>query len=282
MKAEIVNAMTVDVEDYFQVSAFEKYIPRERWDDIPHRVEGNVKRILDLFDKYDVKATFFILGWLAERHPKMVASIVARGHEIGSHGYDHTRVNEQDVLEFRKDISKSKSILEDLSGTEVIGYRAATFSINNNNHWAHGELAQAGFKYSSSIYPIRHDLYGIPDSPRFPYTPDKTVLIEIPISTFNFFNYRLPCGGGGYFRLFPFVLYSYMVNKINYNEGKPCIFYFHPWELDTGQPRINGLDMKTRFRHYKNIDRMESKLKSLLKRFAWGRMDHIFKVNLSR
>lgn len=281
MKAEIVNAMTVDVEDYFQVSAFEKYIKKEEWEDIPHRVELNINRILDLFEEFGIKGTFFVLGWIAERHPAMVRSIANRGHEVASHGYNHTRIIHQTPEEFKADISKTKSILEDLIGTEVVGYRAASFSINNINHWAHIELEKAGYKYSSSIYPIKHDLYGVPGAPRFPYKPDKAGLIEVPISTFKFFNYRFPCGGGGYFRLFPFLLSRYMINRVNRKENKPCIFYFHPWELDAEQPRLDGLDIKTRFRHYKSINSMESKLKLLLKSFAWGRVDQIFSAYIS-
>lgn len=282
MKSKIANAITVDVEDYFQVSAFEKYIEKEKWKDIPGRVDLNINRILDLFDEFDVKGTFFVLGWIAERHPGIVSSIAKRGHEVASHGYNHTRIIHQSPEEFEADISKTKSILEDLIGTEVIGYRAASFSISDNNHWAHIKIEEAGYKYSSSIYPIKHDLYGIPNAPRFPYKPDKTGLVEIPISTYKFLNYRVPCGGGGYFRLFPFLLSKYMINGVNSREKRPCVFYFHPWELDPEQPRVNGLDIKTRFRHYKNLDRMQSKLKTLLKTFSWGRMDYIFGSYISK
>ncbi len=273
---ELQNAMTVDVEDYFQVSAFENYISRDSWDKLPHRVERNVERILALFAEHNISATFFVLGWIAERYPKIIHHIVDAGHELASHGYSHIRITQQEPEAFREDILKTKNLLEDISGVAVNGYRAASYSIDNNNHWAHHELELAGHKYSSSIYPIIHDLYGIPDSPRFHYKVDSGDLLEIPISTYQCFGYRIPCGGGGYFRLFPYFISQSMIRRVNKDEGKPCVFYFHPWELDFDQPRTENIDLKTRFRHYNGLKQMEQRLGKLLKAFNWGRMDKIF------
>jgi len=276
MHKNIVNAMTVDVEDYFHVSAFEKYIKRDKWDSIPLRVERNIDLILSLFSERGVRATFFTLGWVAERHPEMMRRIAAAGHEIASHGYAHVRVSTQDRKEFVEDITMTKQLLEDISGTEVQGYRAASFSIDAENHWAHEELERVGYRYSSSIYPIRHDLYGIPDGERFPYRTASGQLLEVPVSTYEWYGHRLPCGGGGYFRLFPYMLSSFMIRRINEKEGQPCIFYFHPWEIDPEQPRMGGLDLKTRFRHYNNLNQMQSKLALLASGFRWDSMQNIF------
>lgn len=280
MPAKIQNAMTVDVEDYFQVSAFEQYIKREEWDSIPHRVVNNVDLVLDLFEKNNVKATFFMLGWVAERHPEIVRKIVNRGHELASHGFSHVRITEQDRNGFRKDIRDTKKLLEDIAGHAVIGYRAASFSINAVNHWAHRELEEAGYAYSSSIYPIKHDLYGIPESPRFPYHPEGLELLEIPVTTLRFRDWNLPCGGGGYFRLLPYPLSRVMLNRVNRNEQKPCVFYFHPWELDPDQPRTKGINFKTRFRHYTNLGVMKKKMSKLLSDFRWDRVDRVFEKEL--
>lgn len=274
--SSITNAMTVDVEDYFQVSAFEKYIPRESWDDLDLRVEANVDAILEIFSEHDVKATFFLLGWVAEKCPGMIHKITEQGHELASHGYSHVRVHDQQRDEFREDIVKTKQILEDISGKSIAGYRAASFSVNKEEHWVHEELMQAGFKYSSSVYPIRHDLYGIPDGKRYPYKPFDGDLIEVPVTTLEFFGLRIPCGGGGYFRLFPYQLSSWFIRKINSSEKSPCIFYFHPWELDIDQPRLEKLDWKTNFRHYNGIEQMNDRLSRLSKEFVWDRMDNVF------
>jgi polysaccharide deacetylase family protein (PEP-CTERM system associated) len=284
MENRITNAMTVDVEDYFQVSAFERYISRDSWDKLPHRVENNIDLILSLFNDHNIRATFFTLGWVAERHPQMMRRIADAGHEIASHGYEHVRVTNQDRDSFRKDIVDTRRLLEDISGKLVTGYRAASFSINAENHWAHEELELAGYKYSSSIYPIHHDLYGIPGAGRFPYKPGAGNLLEIPISTLEWRGTRFPCGGGGYFRLFPYAVSRYMIRQLNQNEQQPSIFYFHPWELDPAQPRIGGLDLKTRFRHYNNLGRMQAKFSRLLEDFNWGCMQDIFldSKNLSR
>lgn len=273
----ITNAMTVDVEDYFQVSAFERYIPRKDWDNLPHRVEQNTNRILDLFADHTIKATFFTLGWVAERYPQLVRRIVAEGHELASHGCAHIRVTQQTPEQFYEDIVHSKALLEDLGGVPVQGYRAASYSIGAKNLWALEKLQQAGYIYSSSIYPIRHDLYGMPEAPRFafyPHTPQG--LLEIPVTTVEILKRKLPCGGGGYFRLLPYGLSRWAMRRINERDGQSCVFYFHPWEIDARQPRQPNIDIKTRIRHYLNLNRTENRLRLLLRDFRWDRMDRIF------
>lgn len=273
----IVNAMSVDVEDYFQVSAFEAYIKKENWDKVEHRVERNTHIILDIFNEFDTKATFFTLGWVAERYPHLINRIVSEGHELACHGYEHIRVTEQSVDQFRADIIKSKKILEDISGQQVIGYRAASYSINKDNLWAHSVLQEEGFSYSSSIYPVKHDLYGIPDAPRFSYYPlDQEGFKEIPITTLELLNKNIPCGGGGFFRFYPYGFSKWALRKVNNNEKQPAIFYFHPWEIDPGQPKQTGLNFKTRFRHYVNLGQMEKRLKFLLTDFKWDTMEKVF------
>jgi polysaccharide deacetylase family protein (PEP-CTERM system associated) len=271
----VTNALTVDVEDYFQVSAFAPYVPRDGWDRCECRVERNVERILSMLERSGAKATFFTLGWIAERHPAMVRRIVGQGHELASHGYGHQRVSDQDAAQFRADVQLAKRILEDVSGVEILGYRAPSFSIGAGNLWAFDCLAGTGHRYSSSIYPIRHDHYGMPDAPRFAH-PVSGGLIEIPATTLRVFNHNFPSSGGGYFRLAPYPLSRWMLRRVNDADGQPAVFYFHPWEIDTEQPRIPGIDRKTRFRHYLNIGRMESRLEHLLRDFRWGRMDEIF------
>jgi polysaccharide deacetylase family protein (PEP-CTERM system associated) len=273
--ATITNALTIDVEDYFQVSAFAPYIARTDWDRRECRVERNVDRILELLDNHDTAATFFTLGWIAERYPQLVRRIAEQGHEVASHGYGHERASDLNRGEFRADIVRAKGVLEDLTGQEVTGYRAPSFSIGPGNMWALDSLARAGHRYSSSIYPIRHDHYGMPDAPRFMHQAADG-LIEIPITTLRLFNRNLPSSGGGYFRLLPYSLSRWMLRQVNRVDGEAAVFYFHPWEIDAGQPRIAGIDRKTRFRHYVNIHRMERRLQSLLGDFKWGRMDHLF------
>ena len=273
--ATITNALTIDVEDYFQVSAFAPYIARADWERRECRVERNVDRILALLDEHDTEATFFTLGWIAERYPQLVRRIARQGHEVASHGYGHERASDLSEAEFRADIERAKGVLEDLSGTEVIGYRAPSFSIGPGNLWALDALARAGHRYSSSIYPIRHDHYGMPDAPRFAHQAADG-LIEIPITTLRLFNRNLPSSGGGYFRLLPYALSRWMLRQVNASDGESAVFYFHPWEIYPGQPRIAGIDRKTRFRHYVNIHRMEGRLQSLLRDFKWGRMDRLF------
>ena len=268
--------MSVDVEDYFQVSAFENTISSKDWDRLPCRVEANTNRILDLFAEHDVKATFFMLGWVAERYPGLVRRIVDSGHELASHGYKHTRVTRQTPEVFSEDIAKTKGLLEDIAGCEVLGYRAASYSIVNKTLWAHDLLQEAGYRYSSSIYPIHHDLYGIPDAPRFSYWHKEEGLLEIPITTVSLFRHNFPCGGGGYFRLLPYRTSRWAMKHVNETEGQSCVFYFHPWEIDPEQPRQQGISRKTRFRHYLNLERMKDRVERLLTDFNWGRMDYIF------
>lgn len=271
----ITNALTIDVEDYFQVSAFAPYIRRDDWDARECRVERNVARIMDMLAERDVTATFFTLGWIAERYPAMVRRIVDGGHELASHGYGHERASDLDHSAFSQDVERAKKLLEDLAGREVSGYRAPSFSIGTGNLWAFDALARAGYRYSSSIYPIRHDHYGMPDSPRFAYRVGSG-LLEVPITTLRLMNRNLPSSGGGYFRLLPYALSRWMLQRVNREDREPAVFYFHPWEIDTGQPRIAGINAKTRFRHYVNIGRTEGRLRSLLRDFRWGRMDQIF------
>jgi polysaccharide deacetylase family protein (PEP-CTERM system associated) len=273
--AAIANALTIDVEDYFQVSAFAPYIRRDEWDSRECRVERNVGRILELLAARDVKATFFTLGWIAQRYPQLVRDIVAQGHELASHGYGHERASDLDRTAFRADVSRAKALLEDLSGQPVRGYRAPSFSIGTANLWAFDTLAETGHQYSSSIYPIQHDHYGMPDSPRFAYRLANG-LLEVPVTTLRLFKRNLPSSGGGYFRLLPYALSRWMIGKVNRDDGESAVFYFHPWEIDAAQPRVAGIDAKSRFRHYVNIGRMEGRLQQLLADFRWGRMDHIF------
>jgi polysaccharide deacetylase family protein (PEP-CTERM system associated) len=276
-QAVIRNAMTIDVEDYFQVSAFAPYIPRESWPERECRVEANVDRILAILDEGGVKATFFTLGWIAERYPALVRRIVAGGHELASHGYGHLRASDQDRAQFMQDISSSKAILEDIGGQKVLGYRAPSFSIGHGNLWALEALHEAGYRYSSSIYPVRHDHYGMPDAPRFAWHPNGSDgLLEVPITTVRLGQRNLPAGGGGYFRLFPYALSRWMMQQVNQRDGQPAIFYFHPWEIDPGQPRPSGINLKTRFRHYVNMEKMDGRIRALTRDFAWDRMDRIF------
>ena len=273
--ASIRNALTIDVEDYFQVSAFAPYIARSDWDQRECRVERNVDRILAMLDQQQTQATFFTLGWIAERYPQLIRRIADQGHEVASHGYGHQRATELNEADFQIDVDRAKQVLEDVCGVAVTGYRAPSFSIGTQNLWAFDCLARAGYLYSSSIYPIQHDHYGMPDAPRFAHQVNET-LMEIPITTLRLFGRNLPASGGGYFRLLPYAVSRWMLRQVHAREGQSAIFYFHPWEIDSDQPRINGIDGKTRFRHYVNIDRMEQRLNCLLRDFSWGRMDHIF------
>jgi polysaccharide deacetylase family protein (PEP-CTERM system associated) len=271
----ITNALTIDVEDYFQVSAFAPYIARSEWDARECRVERNVDRILELLAGAQTQATFFTLGWVAERYPQLVRRIVEGGHELASHGYGHQRASELSPEAFAADVGCAKKILEDTAGVPVLGYRAPSFSIGNGNLWAFDTLAASGYRYSSSIYPIAHDHYGMPNSPRFAYRL-QSGLLEVPITTLRLFNRNLPSSGGGYFRLLPYALSRWMLRKVNAEDRESAVFYFHPWEIDPEQPRVAGIDAKTRFRHYLNLARMERRLTQLLADFRWGRMDRIF------
>jgi polysaccharide deacetylase family protein (PEP-CTERM system associated) len=273
----IVNALTVDVEDYFQVQALTEHFPRQLWDQQNARVEHNTDRVLSLFADAGVKGTFFTLGWVVERYPSLVRRIVENGHELASHGYEHIRADQQDRNAFRVDVRRTKQLLEDTSGTAVRGYRAATFSIGKTNFWAFEVLAEEGYAYSSSIYPIRHDYYGMPDAPRVPFHPlGNAGFLEVPISTIRLAGWNWPCGGGGYFRLLPYLCSKWSIEWINRHQGQASVLYFHPWEIDPSQPRPEGLGLRTRVRHYLNLDRMESRLSRLLRDFRWDRMDRVF------
>jgi polysaccharide deacetylase family protein (PEP-CTERM system associated) len=271
----LVNALTIDVEDYFQVSAFAPHIARSEWDARECRVEQNIDRVLALLAAANAKATFFTLGWIAERYPGIVRRIAGGGHEMASHGFAHQRASEQAPKEFLADIRLAKAILEDISGASVAGYRAPSFSIGTSNPWAFDAIAEAGYRYSSSIYPIRHDHYGVPDAPRFAHE-SRPGLLEIPVSTVRMGRSNWPAGGGGYFRLLPYALSRWSIARINGRDRQPAMFYFHPWELDPDQPRVVGPDARTRFRHYLNLRRMAPRLTRLLRDFRWDRADRVF------
>jgi polysaccharide deacetylase family protein (PEP-CTERM system associated) len=271
----VVNALSVDVEDYFQVWALAPWFPRARWDETPCRVERNVDLILLLLHEARARATFFTLGWIAERFPEVIRRVAKAGHEIASHGYAHDRVGELERDAFYADIRLAKTILEDVADVEVKGYRAPSFSIGADTDWAHDCIREAGYRYSSSVYPIRHDHYGMPDAPRFAYR-SRPDLLEVPITTTRLFERNWPAGGGGYFRLLPYGVSKWSIKRVNEVEGEPAIFYFHPWELDPGQPRVKGAGVKTRVRHYLNLDRTERRLRRLLRDFRWDRLDRVF------
>lgn len=270
----VVNALTIDVEDYFQVSAFVPYIARSTWEELPCRIEQNVDTILELLAENGVHATFFTLGWIAERYPQMVKRIVSGGHELASHGYAHERASALEPGAFFADVALAKAVLEDVAGTETRGYRAPSFSIGNDNLWAYDCLARAGYRYSSSIYPIRHDHYGSPNGSRFAHVTN-TQVVEVPITTARLFGTNWPAGGGGYFRLMPYALSRWLIQRVNSSDEEAVIFYVHPWEFDPEQPRVEGVDAKTRFRHYLNLDRSAKRLRRLLRDFRWDRMDRV-------
>ena len=272
---EGLNALSIDVEDYFQVSALAPYISRESWDSIPCRVERNLDLILELLADSGHRATFFTLGWIAERHPAAIRRVVEAGHELASHGYGHLRASDQTPQSFSDDIRRAKGILEDLSGQAVLGYRAPSFSIGYSNPWAFDCIRDAGYRYSSSVYPVRHDHYGMPDAPRFPYEP-RPGLLEIPVTTARVMDANLPAGGGGYFRFLPYAVSRWLIRQVNQRDRRPAIFYLHPWEVDPGQPRVPGVGAKARFRHYVNLSRTVPRLRRLLSDFRWGRVDEIF------
>jgi polysaccharide deacetylase family protein (PEP-CTERM system associated) len=265
------NALSVDVEDYFHVSAFSRNISRSDWDGIPLRVDNNTRRLLALFDEFDTRATFFVLGWVAERLPDLIRDIAARGHEIASHGYSHQLVYNQSPDEFRAETLRSKRLLEDIVRQPVCGYRAASYSITARSQWALDTLVEAGFDYDSSIFPIHHDRYGMPGTPDHPYvlqTPNGKSLVEFPLSTARVLGYRLPVSGGGYFRIYPYALTRSGLAQVNRRQ-QPFIFYLHPWEIDPAQPRVSASRL-SRFRHYHNLDKCESRLRRLLKDFRFG------------
>lgn len=273
----ITNGLSVDVEDYYQVGAFASRISRDQWPNFPSRVEANNAAMLELFDAARVRATFFVLGWVAERYPGVVRAIVAGGHEVASHGYCHTNVAAQTPAAFRADVRASKRLLEDIGGTAVRGYRAANFSIGQGTTWAFGILEEEGYAYSSSVYPMRYDRPRTPLERRGPFNPDEADrLVELPLATISLLGLHLPCSGGGYFRLWPYALSRWALRRINLQEERPCIFYVHPWELDPEQPRIGGISLKSRFRHYTNLSRVKQRLRLLLREFRWDRVDNVF------
>lgn len=274
--SRITNAFTCDVEDYFQVSALAQHFPREGWDAVPCRVERNVDRILALLDGHGARGTFFTLGWIAERFPQLIRRIADNGHEVASHGYGHERASAMTPEAFTADIRLAKAVLEDITGQGVSGYRAPSFSIGTNNLWAHDCIAEAGYAYSSSVYPVKHDHYGIPGAPRFPWRLESG-LMEVPVTTLRAFGRNWPAGGGGFFRLLPYLVSRWQIARVNAADKRPAIFYFHPWEIDPEQPRVREATAKTRFRHYINLERTESRLDRLLSDFAWGRADEVFR-----
>jgi len=269
------NALTVDVEDFFHVQAFADVIPRSTWDDLPRRVEQNTERLLELCGRAGVAGTFFTLGWVAERHPALVRRIVAAGHELASHGFGHQRVDGLTPEAFRADIFRAKGLLEDAGGVSVTGYRAPTFSIGPKTPWALSILAETGHRYSSSVYPVQHDLYGSPDASRVPYRDAGSGLWEFPMTTLRVLSKNLPCSGGGYFRLLPYPLFRFLLRRANAAQGAG-LFYTHPWEIDPGQPRVAGAGRLSRFRHYNNLAKTLPRLERLLSDFAWDRMDRVF------
>jgi len=271
-----VNAFSVDVEDYFQVEAFSDVVDRASWDRWPTRVVGSTERVLDLLEAAGVHGTFFVLGWVAERFPTLVRRIHADGHEIASHGHAHERASLQTSGEFRNDVRRAKRALEDCVGVSIRGYRAPTFSIGQENWWVYEVLAEEGYAYSSSIYPIDHDLYGMPSAPRTAFRPIRASdFLEIPVATIRLFGRNRPCGGGGYFRLMPYALSRWCLAHVNSTDRMSCVFYCHPWEFDSGQPHVPHAALKSRFRHYLNIGRMEHRIRCLLRDFSWGRIDEI-------
>jgi polysaccharide deacetylase family protein (PEP-CTERM system associated) len=276
----MLNAMTVDVEDYFHVAAFSRQIDPATWDGFSPRVEKNTCRLLELFDKKNVRSTFFVLGWVARRLPNLVRRIAEQGHEVACHGYSHQLVYGQAPTEFREETVRAKACLEDQVQRSVLGYRAASYSITRASLWALDILADLGFAYDSSIFPVRHDRYGIPDSPRWPYylsMPGGRSMIEFPPSTASILGYRLPVAGGGYFRLYPFRLTRFALASINRSEGRPFIFYIHPWEIDPEQPRIRS-GMLSAFRHYTNLKRCEERLDRLLSEFRFAPVTDVLKA----
>jgi len=273
--ASRLNAMTVDVEDYFHVSVFDKTVPRADWEALESRVVTNTERLLDLFDEYAVRSTFFVLGWVAERHPALVRSIAGRGHELASHGYAHRLVYEQTPDAFRDDVRRSKALIEDVSGRQVNGYRAPSFSVTEQSLWALDVLLEEGYRYDASIFPIRHDRYGIPGAPRWPHAMARAggSLFEVPGSTVRLGGTNLPVAGGGYFRILPYAWTRWGIGRVN-REGQPAVFYLHPWEIDPRQPRLPA-GLLGRFRHYRNLHLTEARLRSLMRDFSFGPLEAV-------
>ena len=266
----MLNAITIDLEDYYQVTAFDHIIDRQNWDNMESRIQQNLEKVLSILDDYKVKATFFVLGWIAERHPVLIRTIFNEGHEVASHGYDHIMINHHSKESFKEDIKKTKHILEDITGCKVKGYRAPTFSINNSSIWALNILSESGHVYDSSIFPIKHDRYGMPHAKRFPHIIEMNGcgIKEFPPSTIRIFDWNFPIAGGGYLRLFPLKLIEWGIKRINDIEKQPAIIYMHPWEFDPAQPRM-PVSRLSRFRHYVNLDSTENKLRHLIKNFKF-------------
>lgn len=283
MPSGVLNGLSVDVEDWFQVGAFETVIDRGDWDGLTCRVERNCQQILALFDEAGVKGTFFTLGWIAERYPAMMRRIAAAGHEIASHGWDHARVFTLGREAFAADIERARKVLEDTTGQRVTGYRAPSFSIDARTPWAHEVLAEQGYVYSSSVAPIVHDHYGWREAPRFAFRPVSGAdLIEIPVTTAEVAGRRMAAGGGGFFRLLPYAVSRWAIRQVNERDGRPAVFYFHPWEIDPDQPRPPVAPLKSRLRHYTNLDVMAAKLSRLVREFRWGRMDEVAALEAGR
>ena len=279
----MLNALSVDVEDYYQVSAFESVVRFEDWARRESRVEYSTHRVLDLLDEHEVKATFFVLGWVAERNHSLVRIISKRGHEVASHGYAHQLIYTQTPDQFREETRRAKEIVEDIIGQPIIGYRAASYSITTESLWALDILVEEGFRYDSSIFPIRHDRYGIPGQERFVHFLSGNgplSITEIPLSTLRIAGLNFPVAGGGYFRLFPYALTHLALLHLNRREGQPAVVYFHPWEIDPDQPRIQA-DRISRFRHYTNLSRMEKKLRKLLTNFSFAPIREVYAGSLS-
>lgn len=271
-----VNGLSVDVEDWFQVGAFEGVIDRTDWDGLASRVDRNCNAILDLFDRAGVKATFFTLGWVAQRSGPLMRRIVEQGHELASHGWDHERVFRMDAASFAADLDRSRKALEDAGGTEISGYRAPSFSIDTRTPWAHAVLEEQGYAYSSSVAPVVHDHYGWREAPRFAFRPILGGrIVEVPVTTAELGKRRLAAGGGGFFRVLPYQFSRWAIRQVNTRERRPAVFYFHPWEIDPEQPRVANAPLRSRFRHYTNLGVMAQKLEQLLAEFAWGRMDEL-------
>jgi polysaccharide deacetylase family protein (PEP-CTERM system associated) len=272
----MLNALSVDIEDWFQVGAFESVIARDDWDDLAHRVEDNSIAVLDLFERAGVKGTFFTLGWVAKRYPKLIRRIADAGHEIASHGWDHQRVFTLQPEEFRADLRKAQKVLEDASGQKLSGYRAPSFSIDARTPWAHQILAEEGYQYSSSVAPVVHDHYGWPEAPRFAFNPLKdNDFLEVPVTTARLGGRTIAAGGGGFFRLLPYRFSRWAIGQVNGENQRPAIFYFHPWEIDPDQPRVEKAPLRSKVRHYSRLSAMEGKLERLLGDFQWGRVDSV-------
>ena len=277
------NALSVDVEDWFQVGAFENVIARDSWDSLECRVERNSDAVLSLFDEAGVKATFFTLGWVAERYPALIRRIVDAGHEIASHGYGHDRVFTFTPGEFAADLERSRKLIEDAAGQQVRGYRAPSFSIDKRTPWAHEILSEQGYEYSSSVAPVKHDHYGWAEAPRFAFRPVAgSDFLEIPVTTAEFGPKRLAAGGGGFFRLLPYAFSSWAIRQVNGRDERPAIIYFHPWEIDPDQPRVANAPLKSKLRHYSRLDAMAGKLQKLAGDFEWVRLDEVVRREQAR